>query len=104
MDKKNPWEFTGPEICTAVAPGRDPLGGLGKEIQEEWMAGFWYNIYIYILYGAIMDNIWESMGIHGILWEYTIQTCYTPQDLWFLSEVECQIEYPMIMTYYDHRL
>ena len=46
-----------------------------------------------------MDNIWESMGIYGILWEYTIQTCYTPQDLWFLSEVECQIEYPMIMTY-----
>ena len=67
MDKKNPWEFTGPEICTAVAPGRDPLGGLGKEIQEEWMAGFWYNIYMVLLW---IINIWEYTGIYRNIWEY----------------------------------
>jgi hypothetical protein len=75
MDKKNPWEFTGPEICTAVAPGRDPLGGLGKEIQEEWMAGFWYNIYIYymVLLWIIYGNLWGYMGYYGnILFKHVI--------------------------------
>ena len=70
-----------------------------------------YGIYIYIclymvLLWIIYENLWEYLGYYGILWEYTIQTCFIFHNIQLifpviLSQGWRQIPYLLSSTHYS---
>ena len=74
-----------------------------------------YGIYIYmyiyiclymVLLWIIYENLWEYLGYYGILWEYTIQTCFIFHNIQLifpviLSQGWRQIPYLLSSTHYS---